>query len=93
MVAPPRTPESIRELLAMFGFAIALTFASWRFNWHLRGMAGKEDGPVVNRRRRPPSGPLSKSTLWIIALSTLGIFLFLAFICGVQRKQMGLPVF
>lgn len=81
MVAPPRTPESIRELLAMFGFAIALTFASWRFNWHLRGMAGKEDGP------------LSKSTLWIIALSTLGIFLFLAFICGVQRKQMGLPVF
>jgi hypothetical protein len=38
-------------------------------------------------------GPLSKSTKWIIALATLGFFLFLAFICGEQRKQMGLPVF
>jgi hypothetical protein len=81
IVYPPRTPESIRALLAEFGIVILFTYVGWRFNWHLRGMPGREDGP------------LPKSTWLIVALSMLGIFLFLAFICGAQRKQMGLSIF
>ena len=81
MINPPRTPESIRVLLLEFGIAIAFTYVAWRFNWRLRGLPAREDGP------------LSKSTKWIIALATLGIFLIFAFICAEQRKQMGLPAF
>ncbi|HWG17188.1 MAG TPA: hypothetical protein VN678_04960 [Acidobacteriaceae bacterium] len=81
MLVAPRTPESLRVLLIEFGIAIAFTYLGWRFNWHLRGMAGKEDGP------------LSKSTLWVIAVLTLGLFLFLAFLIGAQREEMGLPIF
>ena len=81
MINPPRTPESIRELLIEFGITIAFTYVAWRFNWRLRGLPARDDGP------------LSKSAKWIIALTTLGIFLFLAIICGEQRKQMGLSAF
>jgi hypothetical protein len=81
MVYAPRTPESIRTLLAYFAFAIALTYAAWRLDVPLRGMNTKKDGP------------LSKSAKWVIAIATVGLFLILAFFNAAQRRQLGLPVF
>jgi hypothetical protein len=75
-----RTPESIRVLLAEFGFAILFTYAWWRSGLPMRGISRKD-------------GPLPKAAKWIIALFTLGFFLLLATISAVQRRQMGLPVF
>jgi len=81
MLAAPRTPESLRALLIDFGIAIAFTYMAWRFNWRLRGMPGREDGP------------LPASAKWILVVASLAMFISLAFITVVERRRFGLPVF
>ena len=77
-----RTPESLRTLIVEFTVAIAFTYLVWRLDLPMRGrMATRKDGPV------------SKQEKWAIVVLTLAIFILLAALTSIQRKQMGLPIF